>query len=220
MPSFTREIGAVENIHGALPYIPFAPILALVGVGVNRIGKRRTSLSKARSIAANNEFLFISMKAEPIFLNYSGFDEVKDNDSQSIIFNDVIIGNTSIDHHAHLHINLRIQSDSGTDATLRGDAKDGFGRILGKHDRATASLKKFLGEGQKYIYSPLRLGPNEISEGRMAFVLPLAPADLRNKITREALKHKWQYELQVTDHITGITVTMNVPGEYRGDGAQ
>ena len=33
------EIGAVENIHGALPYILFAPILALVGVGVNRIGK-------------------------------------------------------------------------------------------------------------------------------------------------------------------------------------
>ena len=33
------EIGAVENIHGALPYIRFAPLLALVGVGVNRIGK-------------------------------------------------------------------------------------------------------------------------------------------------------------------------------------
>ena len=35
------EIGAVENIHWnyALPYIRFAPILALVGVGVNRIGK-------------------------------------------------------------------------------------------------------------------------------------------------------------------------------------
>ena len=33
------EIGAVENIHGALPYIRFAPILALVGVGLNRIGK-------------------------------------------------------------------------------------------------------------------------------------------------------------------------------------
>ena len=38
------EIGAVENIHGALPYIPFAPILALVGVGVNRIGKVRSAL--------------------------------------------------------------------------------------------------------------------------------------------------------------------------------
>ena len=36
------EIGAVENIHGALPYIRFAPILALVGVGVNRIGKVHT----------------------------------------------------------------------------------------------------------------------------------------------------------------------------------
>ena len=35
------EIGAVENIHGALPYIRFAPILALVGVGVNRIGKEK-----------------------------------------------------------------------------------------------------------------------------------------------------------------------------------
>ena len=38
------EIGAVENIHGALPYIRFAPILALVGVGVNRIGKEITSM--------------------------------------------------------------------------------------------------------------------------------------------------------------------------------
>ena len=38
------EIGAVENIHGALPYIRFAPILALVGVGVNRIGKDGTSI--------------------------------------------------------------------------------------------------------------------------------------------------------------------------------
>ena len=37
------EIGAVENIHGALPYIRFAPILALVGVGVNRIGKGGTT---------------------------------------------------------------------------------------------------------------------------------------------------------------------------------
>ena len=36
------EIGAVENIHGALPYIRFAPILALVGVGVNRIRKIET----------------------------------------------------------------------------------------------------------------------------------------------------------------------------------
>ena len=35
------EIGAVENIHGALPYIRFAPILALVGVGLNRIGKEQ-----------------------------------------------------------------------------------------------------------------------------------------------------------------------------------
>ena len=36
------EIGAVENIHGALPYIRVATILTLVGVGVNRIGKERT----------------------------------------------------------------------------------------------------------------------------------------------------------------------------------
>ena len=40
------EIGAVENIHGALPYIRFAPILALVGVGVNRIGKLDTSVAR------------------------------------------------------------------------------------------------------------------------------------------------------------------------------
>ena len=40
------EIGAVENIHGALPYIRFAPILALVGVGVNRVGKEGTSVEE------------------------------------------------------------------------------------------------------------------------------------------------------------------------------
>ena len=36
---YLAKIGAVENVHGPLPYIRFAPILALVGVGVNRIGK-------------------------------------------------------------------------------------------------------------------------------------------------------------------------------------
>ena len=45
------EIGAVENIHGALPYIRFAPTLALVGVGVNRIDKAgsRTWTSRSRT---------------------------------------------------------------------------------------------------------------------------------------------------------------------------
>ena len=43
------EIGAVENIHGALPYIRFAPILALVGVGVNRIGKLWTKIEDRRT---------------------------------------------------------------------------------------------------------------------------------------------------------------------------
>ena len=42
------EIGAVENIHGALPYIRFAPILALVGVGVNRNGKDHSFNLSAR----------------------------------------------------------------------------------------------------------------------------------------------------------------------------
>ena len=42
------EIGAVENIHGALPYIRFAPILALVSVGVTRIGKNCSLSSPIR----------------------------------------------------------------------------------------------------------------------------------------------------------------------------
>ena len=45
------EIGAVENIHGALPYIRFATILALVGVGVNRIGKVYSSIAATAGIA-------------------------------------------------------------------------------------------------------------------------------------------------------------------------
>ena len=45
------EIGAVENIHGALPYIRFAPILALVGVGLNRIGKEGPSRKARHHIA-------------------------------------------------------------------------------------------------------------------------------------------------------------------------
>ena len=40
------EIGAVENIHGALPYIRVATILTLVGVGVKRIGKLHTSVER------------------------------------------------------------------------------------------------------------------------------------------------------------------------------
>ena len=54
------EIGAVENIHGALPYIRFAPILALVGVGVNRIGKRPSlgiMLENLRAISTEKTIL-------------------------------------------------------------------------------------------------------------------------------------------------------------------
>ena len=50
------EIGAVENIHGALPYIRFAPILALVGVGVNRIGKDRSRPGRAGGVFGYREF--------------------------------------------------------------------------------------------------------------------------------------------------------------------
>ena len=39
-----RRSARSRNIHGALPYIRFAPILALVGVGLNRIGKETSTL--------------------------------------------------------------------------------------------------------------------------------------------------------------------------------
>ena len=52
------EIGAVENIRGALPYIRFAPILALVGVGVNRIGKDKTFNDTIKVHESPNELSF------------------------------------------------------------------------------------------------------------------------------------------------------------------
>ena len=59
------EIGAVENIHGALPYIRFAPILALVGVGLNRIGKvvamPREISCKHRKVIRYDQFLPIRL---------------------------------------------------------------------------------------------------------------------------------------------------------------
>ena len=52
------EIGAVENSPGALPYIRFAPILALVGVGVNRIGKDKTFNDTIKVHESPNELSF------------------------------------------------------------------------------------------------------------------------------------------------------------------
>ena len=54
------EIGAAENIHGALPYIRFAPILALAGVGVNRIGKIETM-----NMWGGNELLAFEIRKRP-----------------------------------------------------------------------------------------------------------------------------------------------------------
>ena len=56
------EIGAVENIHGALPYIRFAPLLALVGVGVNRIGKEATSAATAAIMEVEPEAVRIRVQ--------------------------------------------------------------------------------------------------------------------------------------------------------------
>ena len=53
------EIGAVENIHGELPYIRFATILALVGVGVNRIGKVRGKRFEPPSEVSHNPYFMM-----------------------------------------------------------------------------------------------------------------------------------------------------------------
>ena len=70
------EIGAVENIHGALPYIRFAPILALVGVGVNRIGKDPSLQPDYASILAVSPILFLlvcdACKESHVWRNHPG----------------------------------------------------------------------------------------------------------------------------------------------------
>ena len=60
------EIGAVENIHGALPYIRFAPLLALVGVGVNRIGKILTNKCDLNHINHERNWLALLVLMESL----------------------------------------------------------------------------------------------------------------------------------------------------------
>ena len=59
------EIGAVENIHGALPYIRFAPILALVGVGLNRIGKVGWTPTPSKSYEEAMNFFNLALEIDP-----------------------------------------------------------------------------------------------------------------------------------------------------------
>ena len=83
------EIGAVENIHGALPYIRFAPILALVGVGVNRIGKVQMRLGTVESIW---RYPVKGMRGEEIPHVYTGFSGLMGDRIYGVIADDGIDG--------------------------------------------------------------------------------------------------------------------------------
>jgi hypothetical protein len=82
---------------------------------------------------------------------------------------------------------------------------------LGKDEKTAKSLKK-LGREQEYFCSPVILKPQETLRRRLSF-LQNYDSPIREGILNGMAKLKC--EIEIVDHVSGGSIRIPVPGEYR-----
>ena len=125
-----------------------------------------------------------------------------------------------------LNIFLHVASDKIKDLSIYGDGRDIWGKIKGTNDWASSIVKRNIADPLKYMNSPIILKPLETVHGTLFFVVPFGPhtekqhdpmfrvhADLFD----DALHHRLRFRLAIKDEVSGATVNIPVPGEYKGE---
>jgi hypothetical protein len=159
----------------------------------------------------------ISRVQQQYFSDYVGFPiDNPELDAQSISYGEITITNISTKEKVAIDIILHITGSDGTNIKTRADLIGPFGMMLGKDDKeAKHSANSPFGEAQKYFRTPVELVPGQIERRRLEFLFGSA---FRDQFTTIMLhNHNYKFDLEISDLISGIVITMNLPAEYRGD---
>jgi hypothetical protein len=154
------------------------------------------------------------------FSNYTGFP-VSGNreDSQSFNYGEVTITNISPKEKVALELTLHITGPDGTNIKIPANLVGPYGMILGKDDRPTKYYTDApFGEVKKFFRNPIELAPGQVERKLLTFLCNWGDSPLRDQMVAiVSMGQNYNFDLEITDFISGNRVTVRIPGEYRGD---
>jgi len=152
----------------------------------------------------------VSRVQQVFFSNYAQFPvSNREDDAQAISNGEVTITNTSSDKLV-LDLHLNIEGPKISNYRIRADLRGPFNLIYGKNDIASAKSPGILGP---LFQSPIELGPKQVERKRLIFLIDMH-RELGLLLMSKSQDHT--YRLEITDLISGNTISILIPGDYRG----
>jgi len=163
----------------------------------------------------------ISRVEQKVFANYAGFPVDKQEwDAQAIDYGEITITNISAKENVALNLTLHITGKDGTDLKAPTDLVGPFGMIMGKDDLVTKHLaNSSFGEPPKYFRNPIELAPGQTERKRLKFLFNFGGlGEIRGNFAMSMMRREnYNFDLEISDLISGNTKIMHLPAEYRGD---
>lgn len=146
-----------------------------------------------------------------IICDYAGFFEGKNpDDAQRIDLGEVTIANISKDRRVALDLVLRIAGKL-TNLPLQADLRGPQGLLLGKDDLYAKLARAKDLERIEYFRNPVEIEPQEVQKKRLVFLFTAGRAGFVAK------PRDYTYTLEVTDHMSGKSISIPIRGSYRGE---
>ena len=206
MPAITYEgdaerwimLGWVLAIGGAISLLAG---LALIGSG----GWPFSAHTRHIKIQTGQLPITISTVQQRYLANYSGGHDDRAAHALCAGFGEVTFANRSRWRRIALDLGLRLES-------RRADASGPCGSLPGRHDLAPVARR---GLGVETLFrNPIELQPRQALKKELVFVLRFAASESRLPDTLQ--DGDYTFVLDVKDRLTGQTVSMTLPAQYRG----
>jgi len=153
------------------------------------------------------------------FGNYAGFfEENKPDDAQIVSFGTVTIANTSTDQRVALDLFLHITSKEGSSDKVNirvpADLRSVWG-IYGKDD----FISKRTGRSPAdFFANPVQIKPGDLVRKDLVFLFNFGTSSLRDDVTLILVKSSgYNFDLVINDLLSGRSISIRIPGEYRAD---
>jgi hypothetical protein len=225
-------IGAAILTAGVWPNLPTAktgPIILLVlGAMFLIAGGCWLRFGTFSNETTPNIPISISLIDSVTYFHRTNFTDTYQDDTPSFTTKEVYISNLA-NRQVALRLFLHVNGIMKEPMVIEGDAKDPFARVRGINDWGSQLTRKLMADPPNYLRSPLILQPLQTVHGILTFVFPFGPNgdindpknvlnELRISLFKRFIEgqEKVDATLEVRDEVSGVTITMPIPGKYHG----
>jgi hypothetical protein len=179
--------------------------------------------------AASSLPITVTELQEPTFIAQCGLSS-GEYDVPCFCIPDVFISNSSLDRTVTLRIFLVIATKNSSPGRTRREAKatTWWGGKMGENDVSTLAFQRHGRTPTTYILSPVTIAPQQTLQGRLAFVFDYVDSrtDFGKRWLIDVLlgtgmgvgdematdDNMLHYSLEITDVVSGYSVSIPVPG--------